>query len=353
MKNSFYDGSKLLSLKDINKQTPEIFISTSNRSAGKTTYFGKKLVNDFIKKGLKFGLIYRYGYELNEVSDKFFSDLREIFFPTLVMTQKTGEKDTFVELYITDTTDKEAKPILCGYALALNKADNIKKLSHLMASVSVLLFDEFQPESGQYAPNELQKFHSIHTSLARGAGHQVRYLPVIMISNFVTLLNPYYTAMGISERIQENTNYLRGDGWVLEQGFNETASLQQKESAFNRAFGKSRYLQFSSEKFYLNDNNTFVSKMEGKAFYIMSLRYAEKWFGVRYYADQGLLYINKTPDLTQRKKVAVNVEDMTEETTLISRTDPIMLRMREFFEKAAFRFQNLECKEAAFALLSY
>ena len=353
MNTSYYDGGKLLSLKDINKQTPEIFISTSNRSAGKTTYFGKKVVSDFLKKGLRFGLIYRYGYELNEVVDKFFSEIRELFFPTYVMTQKTGEKDTFIELYITDITDTDAKPVLCGYALALNKADNIKKLSHLMASVSVLLFDEFQPESGQYAPNELQKFHSIHTSLARGGGKQVRYLPVIMISNFVSLLNPYYTAMGISERIQENTNYLRGDGWVLEQGFNDTASKAQKESAFNRAFGQSRYLQFSSEKFYLNDNNTFVTRMDGKSQYVMSLHFDGKWFGMRYYPDKCLLYVNKTPDLTGKRKVAVTVEDMTEDTTLLRMSDPMMLRLREFFNQGAFRFQNLESKSAVFNLLSY
>ena len=351
--SKFYDGTKLLSLKDINKQRPEIFISTSNRSAGKTTFFGKKMIQDFIKHGKKFGLIYRYGYELNEVADKFFSDLREIFFHNMVMTQKTGEKDTYIELFLSDINKAAEEPELCGYALALNKADNIKKLSHLLASVDVLLFDEFQPESGQYAPNEIQKFHSIHTSLARGGGEQVRYLPVIMISNFVSLLNPYYTAMGISERIQENTNYLRGDGWVLEQGFNETASLMQKESAFNRAFGQSRYLQFSSEKFYLNDNNTFVGKMDGKATYIMSLRFDEKWFGVRYYSDRMLLYVNKTPDLSHKRKIAVSVEDMTEETTLITRTDPILTRMRDFFEKGAFRFQNLESKAAVFNLLSY
>lgn len=351
--SDFYDGTKLLSLKDINKQTPELFISTSNRSAGKTTYFGRKLVKDFIKSRKKFCLEYRYGYELNEVADKFFSDLRDLFFHNYIMTQKTGEKDTYIELYLTDISDTEATPQLCGYAVSLNKADNIKKLSHLLASVDIMLFDEFQPESGQYAPNEIQKFHSIHTSLARGGGKQVRYLPVIMISNFVSLLNPYYTALGISERLQENTNYLRGDGWVLEQGFNETASLLQKESAFNRAFGQSRYLQFSSEKFYLNDNNTFVGKMDGKALYIMSLRYDGKWYGVRYYSDKMLIYVNKTPDLSHKRKIAVSVEDMTEETTLISRTDPLMIRMRDFFEKGAFRFQNLEAKAAAFNMLSY
>ena len=127
---SFYDGSKLLSLKDINKETPEIFISTSNRSAGKTTYFGRKLVNDFLKDGKKFILLYRYAYEITGVADKFFTDIRGLFFPNYVMTSEAREKDTFVELFLEDTTREDSK-VPCGYALALNKADNIKKCSHL------------------------------------------------------------------------------------------------------------------------------------------------------------------------------------------------------------------------------
>ncbi len=37
--SKYYDGKKLLSIKDLNGEKPEIFICTSNRSAGKTTYF--------------------------------------------------------------------------------------------------------------------------------------------------------------------------------------------------------------------------------------------------------------------------------------------------------------------------
>lgn len=35
---AFYDGAKLLSLKDIDGNTPEIYMCTSNRNGGKTTY---------------------------------------------------------------------------------------------------------------------------------------------------------------------------------------------------------------------------------------------------------------------------------------------------------------------------
>ena len=42
----YYDGTKLLSMQDMNGNKPEIYISTSNRSAGKTTYFNRKTNKD-------------------------------------------------------------------------------------------------------------------------------------------------------------------------------------------------------------------------------------------------------------------------------------------------------------------
>jgi len=348
----FYDGSKLLSLKDINKQQPEIFISTSNRSAGKTTYFGKKLVTDFLKHGKKFILLYRYAYEITGVADKFFSDIRGLFFPNFIMTAEAREKDTFTELFIEEIGKEDSKRP-CGYAIALNKADNIKKCSHLLSDASIILFDEFQTESGLYASNEVQKLQSIHTSLARGSGKQVKYLPIIMISNFVSLLNPYYTALHISERLQADTNYLRGVGWVLEQGFNDSASQAQKESAFNRAFGDTSYNKFSAEKFYLNDNKSFVKKMTGRNSYIMTLKYDNEFFGLRLYPDSNILYLSASADMTSPKKYACRLEDMDEETTLVSTIPLYVQRLRGAFNGGQFRFQNLTCKSALFAVISY
>ena len=54
MQQQFYDGTKLLSTKDIDGNTPEIFICTTNRSGGKTTYFNRMVVNRFLKSCKKF-----------------------------------------------------------------------------------------------------------------------------------------------------------------------------------------------------------------------------------------------------------------------------------------------------------
>ena len=59
----YYDGTKLLSMKDLNGETPEIYLCTANRSAGKTTYFSRLLFNKFIEDHEKFALVYRFNYE--------------------------------------------------------------------------------------------------------------------------------------------------------------------------------------------------------------------------------------------------------------------------------------------------
>ena len=40
--------------------------------------------------------------------------------------------------------------------------------------------------------DEIRKFLSIHTSIARGKGEQVRHVPVYMLGNQVSIINPYY-----------------------------------------------------------------------------------------------------------------------------------------------------------------
>ena len=262
---NYYDGTKLLSLTDINGNRPEIYMCTTNRTGGKTTYFGRLVVNRFLDKREKFGLLYRYNYELDDCADKFFKDIGELFFNGYTMTSKKRAKGIYHELYL------NGEP--CGYAVSINSADQIKKNSHFFSDVKRLIFDEFQSESNTYCPNEIKKFISVHTSMARGQGEQNRYLPVYMLSNPVSIINPYYVELGISSRLTDETRFLRGDGFVLEQGFVESAADAQKSSGFNKAFSRNSYVAYSSESVYLNDNKAFVDRPQGVRRYMASLKY--------------------------------------------------------------------------------
>lgn len=341
----YYDGTKLLSMLDLNGRKPEIYMCTTNRTGGKTTYFSRLCVNRFFDKKEKFCLVYRYNYELDDCSEKFYKDISGLFFNGTNMTSKRRASGIFHELFIDGVS--------CGYAVSLNSADQLKKYSHLFSDVSRMMFDEFQSETNHYCADEIRKFVSVHTSIARGQGEQIRYVPVYMCANPVSIINPYYVEMGISNRLKDNTKFLRGDGFVLEQGFVESASIAQKESGFNRAFAKNAYVAYSSECVYLNDNKAFIEKPCGTNRYLATLRYKGTDYGVREYPEAGVIYCDDRPDTSFTMKLTVTTDDHEINYVMLKRNSFFLTNMRYFFERGCFRFKDLRCKEAVLKALSY
>lgn len=341
----YYDGTKLLSLYDLDGLKPELYLCTSNRTAGKTTYFGRMDVNRFINKGMKFGLVYRYSYELADCHDKFFKDINTLFFPNYTMQSKMMGKGLFAYLFLNG--------VHCGYAFSLNNAEKIKKMSHLFSDCDSLLLDEFQSETNQYCPMEIKKFLSLHTSVARGQGEQKRYVPCYLIGNPVTILNPYYVAMGISDRIRSDTKFMKGHGWVLEQGYNESASNAMKESGVMKAFAHEDYVAYSSEGVYLNDNYAFIDRPKGTSKYKCTIKCDGRHYAIREYAEEGILYCDNTPDLSFPMKIAVTTDDHNINYVMLKNNDFFISLMRFYFSKGCFRFKNLECKSAVLKMLSY
>ena len=343
--SGYYDGTKLLSMKDINGELPEIYMCTTNRTGGKTTYFSRLVVNKWRKGQGKFCLVYRYNYELDDCAEKFYKDIKELFFQGTNMTSKRRAKGAYHELFIDESP--------CGYAISLNNADVLKKYSHLFSDVERMFFDEFQSETNHYCPDEVTKFRSIHTSVARGGGKQSRYVPVYMISNPVTLLNPYYVAMNISSRLNNNVNFLRGTGWVLEQGYVEAASIAQAQSAFNSAFADDTYATYLTQAVYLNDSSAFIEKPVGSSRYLGTMRYLGKEYGLREYPDLGIIYCDDRPDTTYKFKLAVTTDDHRVNYVMLSAYKMFLDQMRYYFDRGAFRFKNLMCKEVILKALSY
>ena len=341
----YYDGTKVLSLNDINGRKPELIMVTTNRTGGKTTYFGRLCVNRWFDKKEKFALLYRYNYELDGCADNFFKDLNGLFFKGHTMTSQRRAKGIYHELFMDD--------ISCGYAISLNSADQIKKRSHFFSDVERIIFDEFQSETNNYCADEITKFLSVHTSIARGQNEQRRYVPVYMLGNPVSIINPYYVELGISERLKSDTKFLRGDGFVLEQGFNESASLAQKDGGINRAFAKNSYVAYSSENIYLHDNKAFIEKPSGNSRYLATIKYNGTEYAIREYAELGILYCDDKADTTFKNKISVTTDDHEVNYVMLKRNSMFLMNLRYFFEHGCFRFKDLRCKNAVLKALSY
>lgn len=350
----YYDGTKLLSIKDINGNTPEIYMVTSNRTDGKTTYFNRLVMNRFIRTGKKFCLLYRYGYMLDDVSDKFFKNIGQLFFKEYACVSEKRSKGIYHNIYIVkkEEIDDREKWKHCGYALAINNGASIKNFSHMFSDVESIVFDEFQAEFNGYCDKEIEKFMSIHTSIARGNGQQNRYVPVYMCSNTLSTINPYFTALNISTRINKETRFLRGNGFVLEIHYNKSAQESAEESAFNSAFKNSLYNEYQVKGGYVLDNKAFIEKKNGKNIYMCTIVDNGNKYAVREYED-GIIYVCKSVDESFKTVFSIDVNSHGENYVLIMRNIMIIKRYRDYFDHGAIRFQTLECKDAFIRLIQY
>lgn len=329
----YYDGCKLLSLLDLKGKDPDIYISTSNRSAGKTTFFLRMVINRFLTKQKKFCLLYRYSYEM-ESSNNYYKDVKQLFFQDCDFDSNL-DRDLKINFLMINNQN-------CGYGISLNNVDAIKKNSHLLNDVDTIIFDEFQPETNKYLKDEVNKLISVHRSIARGGGAQVRRVRLIMISNHVCIYNPYYVSLGIHKKLYKNTKYLRGNGFVLENNYNEHAAKANLESGFMRAFSDRKYSDYIIGSGYLYSNENFVEKINGKKEYLLNIVQNKEYIGI--YSVNNFLYASDEANKCFNVNITTNIEDHCENTTLISRYSPYFLLIKSNFDKGYFRFKNEKIK---------
>ena len=123
----FYDGTKLLSMLDLKGEKPEIYLCTANRSAGKTTFFNRMVTKKFLEDHEKFAILYRFNYELDDISDKFFKDIGFLFFNEFTMRDERKSNGIYHELFIKRKNDPdEYDGLSCGYAITINSSDQIR-----------------------------------------------------------------------------------------------------------------------------------------------------------------------------------------------------------------------------------
>lgn len=344
----FYSGYELLSKTDKNGNKPEIYAALTNRSAGKSTFFNGYLVRKYIRTGQKFILLYRNKYEVDRAADGFFNDISTLFYPDLAMDQLTGIKNGFDFLRIGLKTDEKKEHYqVCGFATSLAASELIKRYSHLLSDAGIILMDELFPENGVYLKDEIRRFMSIHDSLSRGHFQHSKYLPVIMVGNLIDLFNPYFDALGIVDSLLLDSHFTRGDGFVIEQDFNEASAQAHKESSFHRALSGADYAAASQEKVYLNtDYDMIDNSVCDIGRYILTIRYNGSLYSVRYNEQGFFYYISDRPDPSFALQHAATEKDITEQA-IYNPTSPYRKMIKDKYRQNLCKFRNLKCKSAA------
>lgn len=330
-------------MKDIDGKTPDIYICDGNRTAGKTYSFKLTLLRGWFRHGEQFVLIVRNQVDAKGYGEAFWQDVGSDRYKEHELREEPVSKGTFYKLYIDD--------LLCGFVLPLSMARKVKRYSGLFTNVKCMFFDEYQDESNIYLKDELQLLMSLHTTIARGHGEQSRRVPLYLVSNTVSILNPYYTAFGIHKLLRDNTKFLKGHGWVFEKTMNESAKKAFQESRFNIALADTKYYSYASENLYLNDNKAMIQKPEGVGRYFMSIKYDDNYYNVRIYPT--CVYVSKGYDISHPVKMVFRAQDMCgDHFILATRTCNQWQSLKNWFSSGSLRFDSLESKNIVFDILA-
>lgn len=338
----FYNGENLLLKKDIDGKLPIMNLITSNRSAGKTSYF--LMFSWFLKKlyNKKTVFFYRYSYELSE-SDKIFTDIIEQY----GFGEKTKSvkiiKDLLYEIFI----DEES----IGYAVRISNVDSLKKFSPIFAGVELCIMDEFQTESGVYLKKEVEKMQSILYTISRGGGEQSREVLTILIGNPVTIMNPYYINLGIHKRLTKDVHFLRGKRYVAEFTVNNSSKQAIAENGLTELFDSS-YSEYSQDGNFLINSESFIEKPNGKSRYLFTIIYDGDIYGVREFLADGIVHVSNKPDMTCNNILVFKPNDHTQNTILLKRACYTWSFIRDAFDYGKLRFSDIKTKDVIFDILA-
>lgn len=333
----FYNGNKLLSLKDKNGKDPELYFCCGNRTAGKTFFFKRWMMRRFVNHGERFILFVRFIDDIANAAAGFWADIGPLAFQGHELTQKPLLHGKAGELLFDGRR--------CGYIIALNDPERIKRNSALFADAERGFLDEFMSEEGKYVPNELRKFNSIRISIARGGarGTHARRFPVYLCSNNVTLFNPYFSYLKIADRLQNRTHFLRGDGWVLEQTFNAAAAEALKD---NFETVSEEEIAYAASNEYLLDNNKFVKEIPGDKHCALIIKYNGKTYGVWGMARRDIWYVSRKKGTGPIYTIVTNHEDHDEGTVLLTKSSSFVKNLRECYAQGLIRFDSGASKNA-------
>ena len=336
-----YDNSKLINSLDADGNRPAFYIVCSReRGPGKTFSFSKLLFENFTEKNEKFILLTRNMGDLGNVASGIFDGYLQVEHPEITLEEKIQMKGVFSKIYSVSGKKEEQVKTECGYVVPIRAADQIKKISSLFYDASSFYFDEFQPMSNStYLKDELGLVYNIYKSIARGDGSAIRYMPIYMASNTITLGNPYFEGLGLNGAIQSNTKFYKGHGVVFENCVVEGLADAHKESAIDRAM--SRYLERKSSNVWINDNSSLVEKPNnwGRSSYTCTLMYNGQKLGVYMYPIIGYRYISRTYDKNSQYEYNLTLDGELNYPLL--RTTPFLETLRKEFFRGLVRVQDV------------
>ena len=351
-----YNGMNLLSNTDC-----DILQSIGARGCGKTTWWVSWFICDFIENGKQFTHLVRYKDDLKE-KDIFFLDVQGLLFNDFEF--KIEGNKGFIRLKKKKQKKDEGWKWMCLF-ISISKAKTMKITNY--PNMHNILFDEFQLDTtdkrlNRYINGEIKYFGSIIQSLKR-----TRPGVVIMLSNALSITNPYFTKWNIcpiDKKIVKKKikSVVRGkvrEGRIACESVDASAYLdiavESQAAKISMMCGLS---DSDIENQYINDNDNFLRKDKPKnAKFIFTIKINGKYIGLWHCYDHetSMMFIYACKQYNgQSRRYCFKKADMDEISILAKSTREYndLASMKKYVNANRCYFQNQFIKGEMFEVFS-
>ena len=213
------------------------------RGHGKTYDFTKRCIEVGLKqKKVSFVVLARYKEDVINIRDSWWTIVEHLF-PDYEFFQRKN--------IIYAKTTLQTFPI--GEYVSLSQY--IREKRKPRPYVKYIFFDEFLNEDNNYLSNEISAFLSVCDSIIRNRD-DVR---VILVSNTITMINPYFNYFGF---LKLNDRFTKGlHNSILEFTDSEEFAEYRKQTKFGSSIVGTRYGDFAIQAKFMLDDMTNVSRL--------------------------------------------------------------------------------------------
>lgn len=324
VKDIWYNGSEL-----ITKGRLYNFV-VGQRGGGKTFYWKKKCLQDFITKGTQFMWLRRYQTELNEMQGWASALQRQGLFE--------GHKIVCSKKYIM-VDDK-----IAGYVGTLSRAQHLKSTEYPF--VTKIILDEFLITAGslRYLQDEAETLIDVVETVFR---ERDKGNIVVCIGNSISVVNPYFQCFGIKPDITKR--YTLDPDTCIEMYANSNYTEMKLNTRQGRIAMRTKWGSYAYENKFLNDDYSFIKKRTGKYDYYFGLKYEGKIYGVwsTMINKETELYIDNNYEPNNENLLVVNYDELDEKSRFVKSgflKQHIMI-LKIMFNEGKIFFDDLQTKK--------
>ena len=299
------------------------------RGVGKS--YGAKVwaIRDYIKTGAQFIYLRRYNTELKTAKLTLFADI-EHEFPDIEFRCMGDE--------IQMKRDRAWETM--GYAVALSKSQQKKSVAYPL--VTKIIFDEFIIERGaiHYMTSEARVFNDFYSTVDRYKDKT----RVLFLANSVSIMNPYFIEYNIRPSDDE---WIKSHGGFIVAHFpkSENFARQVLQTRFGQFISGTEYGDYAVGNNFRDNDDALIAGKPSNARYMCTIETDTGYFSL-WIDFSGPFYYLQAKRPKQETIWTMLPERMTEDKTLIFRSDKILQQLRAGYSRGRVFFDSPQARNS-------